>query len=152
MLAHLLQLVAYTLICTLLVGCSERTVAAPLPSGTIATPVFMAGVPKFLGESRDYDRIFQALADAGVTAFFPTFQYQELPDARSLGYEADFLPPCEADDPAFAAMREHGVKLIVPGQGLYPLDAFPGPDDDPLRALMHCAGEEMIQAVLSIDG
>jgi hypothetical protein len=126
---------------------SRPTVLAQPP----APIVIAAGVPKYLGETRDYDRIFAELSEAGVTAFLSTTQYQEVPTTLALGTEVDFLPPCEPTSPAFAAMRKYGVKLIVPGQLFYGTDEFPALDDDPLRALMECAGEGMIFAVLSID-
>lgn len=110
-----------------------------------------AGVPKYWGENRDYDGWFAALVESGVTAFLPYSAYQEVPETLSLGYEADFFPPCQYDAPAFRAMREHHVKLVVAGSLLYSSEEMPSLDDDPLRALLDCAGEGMIAAVYSID-
>ncbi|MFV1949864.1 MAG: putative glycoside hydrolase [Anaerolineales bacterium] len=121
--------------------------ANPNTTLTITT----AGVPKYLSETRDYDVIFSELSKAGVTSFFPTFQYQEIPQALSLGYETDFFPPCSSQDPAFQSLREHNIKLVVPGEMLYPRDNFPPLEDDPLLALLDCTGPGGIAAVLSID-
>src|SRR3712207_2444919 len=111
-----------------------------------------AGVPKSLGQSRDYDRIFSELRAAGFKLFFPTFQYLEQPAAKSLGFEIDFLPPCSADAPAFAALRRHNIQLVVPGEMLYPTESpFPPFASDPLRALIACAGRNNILGVASYD-
>ncbi len=111
-----------------------------------------AGVPTYVVDGRDYDRAFEQLADAGITVFFPTFQYQEIPDPRSLGYETDFLPPCSSEDPAFVAMRAHNIRLLAPGQLLYPPgQPMPSDENDPLLALLECAGYEGVVGVLSID-
>ena len=127
------------------IDADSRTVNATDESLT----VIMAGVPEFIVGSRDYDRLFSQLADHHITAFLPTFQYQEQPTSLSLGYEADFLPPCRADDPAFTAMRDHHIKLIIPGQLLYA--SAPSSTTDPLLTLMECAGEDMVAAVFNID-
>ncbi len=113
--------------------------------------VIMVGVPKHWGETRDYNDWFMKLKAAGVTAFLPFSEYQEAPEVLSLGYEVDFLPPCDRNSPAFQALRKHDMKLIVPAQLLYAPDNFPSLQDDPLLALSQCAGEGMIAAVLSID-
>lgn len=113
--------------------------------------VIAAGVPKYLGEAKDYDQIFGMLAQAGVTAFMPTSQYQEVPEPLALGYEVDFLPPCDPTAPVFEALREHHLKLLLPGELLYPPGQMPPLEDDPLRALMDCAGEAQIMGVLSLD-
>ncbi len=109
-----------------------------------------AGVPKYWGETRDYDAWFSELAAAGITDFLPFSEYQEFPEALYLGYEVDFFPPCSYDDAAFQALRAHKIKLLVAGEVLY-ADGFPPLEEDPLRALMACAGEGMISAVLSVD-
>lgn len=110
-----------------------------------------AGVPRYWGENRDYDAWFQALAEVGTTAFLPYSAYQELPESLSLGYEADFFPPCRYDAPAFQALRDHQIKLIAAGSLLYPTVELPSIDQDPLRALLDCTGDGMIAAVYSID-
>ena len=110
-----------------------------------------AGVPRELGATRDYDRIFATLAAHGIDLFYPTFQYVEAPRAASLGFEADFVPPCRPEDPAFAAMRAHGVGLIVPAGLLYHPDGpLPPLEADPLAALIACAGD-VIYGILSHD-
>lgn len=129
-------------------GHADRQVKAGAQSDVI---VIAAGVPKPHGESGDYDHIFAELADAGVTVFLATSQYQEVPEPLSLGYEIDFLPPCTPESPAFAAMRKYGIRLIVPGQLLYAPGQFPPLEDDPLLALIECAGEDGIFAVFSVD-
>lgn len=114
--------------------------------------VGVAGVPRELGATRDYDRIFGLLARHGIGLFYPVFQYVEAPRSASLGFETDFVPPCRPDDPAFAAMRAHGVQLIVPAGLLYDR-AMPLPpiDRDPLAELIACAGRDTIFGVLSYD-
>lgn len=117
-----------------------------------AVPIGVAGVPRELGATRDYDRIFTTLAAHGIELFFPTFQYVEAPRPESLGFEADFVPPCRADGPAFTAMQAHGIRLIVPAGLLYdPGKPLPPLERDPLAALLACAGEESIFGVLSYD-
>ena len=112
----------------------------------------VAGIPKALGQSRDYDRIFALLKSGGVDAFFPMFQYVEQPAPQTLGFETDFLPPCAAQSPAFAALRRHGIGLVVSADLIYPLgQTLPALDGDPLRALIACAGRETIYGVLSYD-
>jgi len=128
-----------------IVGFSSAAGAAPPLIGA-------AGVPRDLGATRDYDRIFRALAEAGVTLFYPIFQYQEAPTAETLGFEVDFIAPCRRDDPAFAALRRHGVRLIAPGNLLYqPGAAMPPLSRDPLAALIACAGRDAVYGVLSYD-
>lgn len=131
----------------LLMGSGYQTVTGQ----DMKITVMMAGVPKYWGETRDYDDWFTKLKAAGVTAFLPFSEYQEAPEVLSLGYEVDFLPPCDRNSPAFQALRKHDMKLIVPAQLLYPPGNFPPLQDDPLLALSQCAGEGMIAAVLSID-
>ncbi len=125
-----------------------------LPGAARAEPLEIgaAGVPRDLGATRDYDRIFGALSDAGVTLFYPIFQYQEAPTAETLGFEVDFIAPCQRDAPAFAALRRHGIKLIAPGNLLYHPDApMPPLASDPLAALIACAGRDSVYGVLSYD-
>lgn len=136
------------MITSVLISRNQPSVAAAEQRPVI---VIAAGVPKYLGETRDYDRIFAELASAGVTAFLATSQYQEIPAALALDYEVDFLPPCKADSPAFTAMRKHKIQLIVPGALLYPPGAFPPLAEDPLRSLLDCLGKDLIFAVFSVD-
>jgi hypothetical protein len=112
----------------------------------------VAGVPKSLGESRDYDKIFAQLKASGISVFFGTFQYQEIPTGESLGFEVDLLPPCQATDKAFVALKAHGIKLLVPGNLLYPPDSeLPALTDDPLRKLLACTGDDGIYGVSNYD-
>jgi hypothetical protein len=112
----------------------------------------VAGVPKSLGATRDYDRIFSQLKSSGMSVFFGTFQFQEVPTGLSLGFERDFLAPCSATDTAFVALKTHNIKLLVPGNLLYPTDAeLPSLDDDPLRQLIACAGVDGVFGVTTYD-
>jgi hypothetical protein len=147
--AKIIGLIFNGFILIILMGISPDIAA----SGSDSPPtigVTAAGVPKYWGETRDYDQWFGELAAAGVTAFLPYSAYQEAPEPLSLGYEVDFFPPCSYDDAAFQALRTQHIQLLVAGEVLY-ADGFPPLEEDPLRALMACAGEGMISAVLSID-
>jgi hypothetical protein len=119
----------------------------------MSAPVFgVCGVPKSLGEERDYDKIFRAFNAAGVSMFFATFQFQEVPTGLSLGFETDFLPPCKATAKAFVALKAHGIKLIVPGELLYAREGeLPPLAEDPLRQLLACTGDDGIYGVLTYD-
>jgi hypothetical protein len=124
-----------------------------MPVSAATTPpitVSMAGVPRYWGETQDYDSWFGELSAVGVTSFLPFSIYQEVPEPLALGYEADFFPPCSYDDPAFEALRKHNMKLLVAGQVLYG-EGIPPLEEDPLKALMACTGEGVISAVLTID-
>ncbi len=116
-------------------------------------PMIAAGVPKPLAEAEDFENIFHALAEAGMTVFFPTFQFEEIPEAKSLEFETYFLPPCQPLNPALSAMLQEKVSLMVPGELLYPqLPApFPTQEEDPLRALLDCLGDKGIYGVYSYD-
>lgn len=125
--------------------------AASLTGAAKAQPMVLgsAGMPRAMA---DYDHAFGQMADHNLRLFFPTFQYQELPQPRSSGAEQDFLPPCTRDDPGFRAMRKHGVRLIVPADLIYPAQkALPPPDADPLLALIRCAGREGVFALSAPD-
>jgi hypothetical protein len=115
--------------------------------------IIAAGVPKPFGESEDFRAIFHTLSEAGISVFFPTFQYKELPEAKSLGLEPLFLPPCQSPNAALTAMLQENVRLIVPGELLYPQlpASFPTLKGDPLHALSSCLGEQGIFAVYSYD-
>lgn len=127
--------------------CSSAEIAS-----TDGPLIGVAGVPKELGATRDYDRIFATLAAHGIGLFYPSFQYVEAPFSASLGFESDFVPPCRPDDPAFAAMRAHGIRLIVPAGLIYDrARPLPPLDRDPLAALIACAGAATIYGVLSYD-
>jgi hypothetical protein len=120
---------------------------------TTATLFGVAGVPKSLGETRDYDKIFGQLKASGMSVFFGTFQFQEVPTGLSLGFEGDFLPPCQATDKPFVALKAHGIKLLVPGNLIYPPDQeeLPPLDSDPLRQLLACTGTDGIYGVSNYD-
>lgn len=125
---------------------------APGPAAAEAPLVGAAGVSYELGATRDYDRIFATLSSHGIELFYPVFTYVEVPRPASLGFEVDFIPPCDRDNAAFAAMRAHGVRLIVPAGLLYDRRLpLPPLDADPLRTLIDCAGEAAIYGVLSYD-
>lgn len=130
-------------------------VAACMPivvEETSAATFAVAGVPKPIGEAADYDTLFATLRASGITAFFPTFQYVEAPAPESVGREVDFIAPCSRDDPAFAAMRRHGIQLIVPSNLLYdPAAPLPPVASDPLAALMACSGRDGLYGILSFD-
>lgn len=113
--------------------------------------MIVAGVPKELAETKDYDAIFRELKGAGVEAFFPLFLYEEVPVPKTTGNELDFFLPCRSDTPAFIAMRAHNVKYLVPGEILYIPNEFPPRSEDPLKRLIDCAGRDMILGVSSYD-
>lgn len=118
----------------------------------IAAEFGAAGVPQELARTRNYEAIYKHLADNGINLFFPTFQYQEAPESLSFGYESDFTAPCDPSAPAFSALRGSGVRLIIPGELLYPDDTqMPPLARDPLAQLIACAGRENIYGVASYD-
>ena len=122
------------------------------PGHARATDLGVAGVPITLGKSRNYDSIFSGLKSAGITVYFPTSQYLEQPEAKSLGTETDFLAPCTPDSPAFKALRRHGLRLIVAGELLYLRGKrLPPLAQDPLKDIIECAGREHIYGVLTYD-
>lgn len=116
------------------------------------TAYAVAGVPVDLAKERNYEAIFTLLAQNGVSLFVPVFLYQQVPVARSLGYERDFTPPCKASDPAFVALRKSGLGLIMPASLLYSPDRpLPPKEQDPLAAVIACAGEGVVRGVASYD-
>ena len=120
--------------------------------GAQATDLGVAGVPVALGKSGDYDGILAALRDAGVTVYFPTSQYVEQPDAKSLGIESDFLPPCSSSATAFEALRRHGMRLLIAGELLYARGSgLPALQNDPLKQVIACAGRANVYGILSYD-
>jgi hypothetical protein len=123
-----------------------------LAGGAHATDLGVAGVPVALGKSGDYDGIFAALKNAGVTVYFPTSQFLEQPAPKSLGIESDFLVPCTRDAPAFKALRRHGMRLLVAGELIYGRGGdMPPMSRDPLRKIIECAGRENVFGILSYD-
>jgi hypothetical protein len=143
-------MVARLFIFLVMIGCS---LGLSQNSEQDPATIIAAGVPKPLGESKNFELIFRTLSEAGMSVFFPTFQYKEIPEAKSLGLETQFLPPCQPLNPALTAMLQENISLLVPGELLYPqLPApFPTLEEDPLQALSSCLGEQGIFAVYSYD-
>jgi hypothetical protein len=125
----------------------------PFQTWAQSTPIIAAGVPKFLAESENFESIFQTLADVGMTVFFPTFQFEEVPEAKSLRLETYFLPPCQPLNPALSAMLREKISLLVPGALFYSQlpEALPALEEDPMQVLLDCLGEQGIYAVYSYD-
>lgn len=113
--------------------------------------VIAAGVPRQLAETTSDDELFAGLAAAGITGFLPFFQYQEIPEPKSLTREATFYPPCSPDAEPFVSMRRHGVRLVIPGQLLYAGGLTVEQGDAYLREMLACAGEGGVAAILSVD-
>lgn len=140
-----------------LVGLFALVLGALLATTTMpvrAADFVAAGVPREIASARDYGMLFRHLRENGIDMFFPTFQYQEIPSPRSYGFEEDFMPPCASDQPAFAALRASGVKLVVPGELIYPDPGRIGRGDiaaDPLSRLIACAGRANIAAITNYD-
>lgn len=113
--------------------------------------VGVAGVPKYLGETRNYDKIFKELRDNGFSTYMAFSQYSEHPKAKSLASDADFFPPCSPNDSQWKAMRDNNIKLIIPGYIIF-ADYFesltPG---DPLQELIDCIGRDLIFGVTNYD-
>jgi len=125
---------------------------APL---ALAKPIdfVVAGAPRDLVADRDYLNLFTLLRQNGITGFFPTFQYQEVPQARSYGYESDFVPPCSPNDRAFKALSS-GIKLILPAELVYPdpsIFSKPMSANDPLKQIIACAGRSNIAGISNYD-
>jgi len=120
--------------------------APPPPSLVIA-----AGVPRYIGETATDDELFAGLAEAGFNAFLPVFQYQEVPEPRSLDRENTFAPPCDGESGPYPTMRRHGIRLVLPGQLLYQPGMSRRDSDALLAALADCAGPDGIAAVFSVD-
>ncbi len=112
------------------------------------------GVPYDLAASRSFDTIFSQMEAAGQTLIVPMSLYESHPIPRGTGLEAAFFPPPygTADGLIYAAMRAHGIKLVVPVELTYPRgSALPEPANDPLRALVDAAGADLIGAVYTYD-
>ena len=122
------------------------------PTSLKSIEVVAAGVPKYLGETRNYPRIFRELRDGGFTAYMPFSQFQELPEVKSLSNDIDFFLPCDSDAPQWRAMRQYGIRLVVPGHLIYHeyfVDL--AGDRDPLAELVSCVGRENILGVTNYD-
>lgn len=118
----------------------------------IAQHIIISGVPADLGQKRQYAPLFSLLKTNGIDAFMPTFQYQEAPEAKSLGFEIDFLPPCSGSRHAFTALATTGTKLLMPAELLYPPgQTLPSLEKDPLKALLACLGRDALYGISNYD-
>jgi hypothetical protein len=113
--------------------------------------VIAAGVPQTPDAKQEAASVMQSLFANKVSIFYPTFQYQEQPEILTLGYEADYLLPCEAPSPTQQAMIDAGVKLLIPGELFYNASALPTLDTDPIAQLIRCLGRENIAGVTNYD-
>jgi hypothetical protein len=114
--------------------------------------VAFAGVPYSLGSTANYDLIFKSVSNADGKFFYPTFEYEEAPEVKTLGLEKDFYLPCKEGNTAIEAMRKHHVKLLLPVHFLYPNSApLPPKDEDPLRNFISCYGRRTLFAVVTYD-
>ncbi len=123
-------------------------------SQSIAQELGVAGSPVGSIQDRNYVRLFETLRKNGIENYFPTFQYEEVPQPKSLGFETDFVAPCSPNDPAFAALRQTGMRLIIPGEYVYPSPGRIGrstPENDPLNQIIACAGRDHISAITNYD-
>ncbi|MZR32404.1 hypothetical protein [Sneathiella litorea] len=114
----------------------------------------IAGAPRSIVVDRNYEALFNLMRSNHIVGFFPTFQYQEIPEPKSFGFESDFLAPCSSNDASFKALRNADIKLVVPGELLYPdASILPLRNDrnDPLRQLIACVGRDNIYAVTNYD-
>jgi len=113
--------------------------------------IIAAGVPRIPDLLSDTRTIFRQLADHHILYFYPTFQYQEVPESRTLGYEFEFLSPCDQPTLLHTTLRDAGVRLIIPAEILYPVGDLPTFAADPLRALIECIGRSQIEAIVTYD-
>lgn len=112
------------------------------------------GMPFDLAASRDFETLFAQMQAAGQTLFMPMSLYEAHPAPQGTGLEAAFFPPPygTADPGLYAAMRAHGIKMVVPASLIYPLgQALPAPQNDPLVALIQAAGIDLVAGVYSYD-
>jgi hypothetical protein len=119
-----------------------------------AMDFLIAGAPRPLVSQGNFTKLFALMRQSGITGFFPTFQYQEIPEPKSFGFESDFLPPCSSNDASLRALRDADVKLVVPGELLYPDSSnlpFDNPELDPLKQLIACVGRNSIYAITNYD-
>ncbi|MGB7241001.1 MAG: hypothetical protein WBC93_02805 [Sulfitobacter sp.] len=132
-------------LCLILTSVSTQTTAQQLG---------VAGSPVASIQGKGFQQLFETLRGNGINSYFPTFQYQEVPAPKSLGFETDFVAPCSADDPAFQALRNTGMKLIIPGEYVYPKPGRIGRTtsaNDPLNRIIACAGRNQIAAITNYD-
>ena len=119
---------------------------------TESTVIIAAGVPKSLTEGNSFDHIFQNLADARISGFFPTFQYQELPIAKSLGHELKFMSVKHADKQAITALKKHKLKLVLPAELFYPdYQKLPALKQDLFAEFISFLSREHLLAVTNYD-
>lgn len=114
----------------------------------------VAGSPISSIQGKNYKQLFQTLTSNGIKTYFPTFQFVEVPRPKTLGYESDFAVPCTPDDPSFRALRETGMKLILPGEIVYPHANRIGRDtgaNDPLVQIIQCAGRDNVAGISNYD-
>lgn len=118
---------------------------------------FSAGFPADLGHTRNYDEAFRQLKAAGITAFFP-YSAQYLicsPDEPEyLDWIEDFVPPkvFEKANPAIAALKAHGLQLILNGELFYHQGVgFPTTANDPVKRLIAVHGKDIILALWGAD-
>ena len=119
-----------------------------------AFDIGVAGSPVASISDGDFKGLFSELRRNGISVYFPTFQFQEVPEPRSLGFEKDFTVPCAPDDPAFQALRDTGMKIILPGEFVYPAPERIGDvaiSLDPLSQLIACAGRDHIAGITNYD-
>ena len=137
------------LLCITAVSCfSSGPTYTPLAGATFVA----AGVPKDLGSTRNYDTIFSQLKSNGIDGFFPFFSYQSAPEYKTLGFETDFVPPCTASSPAFAAFKKQSEKHVINGGMIYPLgQPLPSIAQDPLAKIIACGGRSAILAITNYD-
>ncbi|MEC9292053.1 MAG: hypothetical protein VX730_06595 [Pseudomonadota bacterium] len=113
-----------------------------------------AGAPRPLVKEADWNKLFQHLSENSIHTFFPTFQYQEIPKAKSYGYEALFGANCSSEGTAFKSLKAYGIKLILPTEILYPTIGSMNSNvsQDPLQKVISCAGGvENIAGITSYD-
>lgn len=119
-----------------------------------AMEFLLAGAPRPLVKDQNYVDLFALLQANKIAAFLPTFQYQEVPQPRSFGFENDFVAPCSKNDAPFRALRSSKVKLLIPGELIYPdASRLTGPiqADDPLAQLISCVGRDHIYGISNYD-
>lgn len=125
-----------------------------LASHVDAQQIAVAGSPINSIKDKNFARLFATLRQNGITTYFPTFQYQEVPEPKSLGFETDFVAPCSPNDPGFQALRASGMKLIIPGEFVYPNPARIGQgarEGDLLSQIIACAGRKHIAGITNYD-
>jgi Ca2+-binding RTX toxin-like protein len=113
-----------------------------------------AGVPIDIGTTRDYDLIFSTLAEAGISVFFPTTMYEEIPVEKGFGFESDFVPPPfgSATPEIYDLAREHGIKIAFSADNLFPIDSGGVPaQGGPLAAIINAGGRDIIHSLIGYD-